>query len=216
MSINVIIADDHAIVREGVKAVLKVDRDIHVIGEASNGKEVIRMARENPAAVYLLDISMPLLNGIETTLRLVRMNPKNKVIILSMYDDRASVAKAMENGAMGYLVKETAMDEVVNAIHEVCCHRFYLSSRISKYIVDGFLGGRRRGKYTAICGNLSSREKEVLQLIAEGFSSKEISVQMRIVLGTVQTHRKNIMRKLDIHKQADLVRFALKEKLTQL
>ncbi|MBF0485902.1 MAG: response regulator transcription factor [Candidatus Omnitrophica bacterium] len=217
MSITVIIADDHALVREGIKAVLKrTTSDIDVIAEASDGKGLLDIAKKTFANVYLLDISMPLLNGLEVTARLMKMNSKNKVIILSMHDDRVSVENALKSGAKGYLVKETAPEEVAHAIREVVDGRFFLSPKIAGYIVKDFLGSRHNYGQRKQFSRLTPREKEILQLVGEGFTSKDIAGQLKAALSTVQVHRKNIMRKLDIHKQTDLVRFALKEGISKL
>ncbi|MBF0570267.1 MAG: response regulator transcription factor [Candidatus Omnitrophica bacterium] len=212
MSITVIIADDHALVREGIKAVLKkTTLGIDVIAEASNGKEVLNIAKKMPADIFLLDISMPFLNGLELTVRLIQLNPKNKIIILSMYDDQMSVERALQSGAKGYLIKETASEEVVRAIREVANGRIFLSPKISRYIVKDFFGSRQQYKKRERFLRLTGKEREILQLVAEGFSSKDIAKELKIVLATVMVHRKNIMHKLDIHKETDLVRFAFKE-----
>jgi len=217
MSIEVILADDHTVVRDGIKAVVdKKGKGIKIIGEASNGKEVLKMARNKPADVYLLDIAMPILNGIETTERLRKMDKKCKIIILSMYDDGTLVEKALQYGANGYIVKETATDEIIHAIHEVYKDRFFLSPKVSKFVVKGFLGKRYHYGRRKNVVELSRREREILQLIAEGFTNKEISIQLHLSFGTVQIHRSNIMRKIGVHRQADLIRYALKEGIAHL
>ena len=217
MDIEVIIADDHAVVIEGIKGTFnKFGKNIKIIGEASNGREVLEMAKNNPANVYILDISMPILNGIETTVRLMKMDRKSKVIILSMHDDRLSVEKAMKSGAKGYILKENASYEIVEAVNEVYWGKFFLSPKIAKFIVQGYLGRRSNYERHEKFVDLTTKEREVLQLIAEGFSSKEIAVQLKISFNTVHVHRNNIMQKLDIHKQADLIRYALKVGITHL
>ncbi|MDD2717384.1 MAG: response regulator transcription factor [Candidatus Wallbacteria bacterium] len=214
MAIDVIIADDHAIVRAGIKSVIeKKAIDIRVIGEASNGEELLKLARTSPADVYILDISMPLLNGIQAVSEILKINPQSKVIILSMHDSRSFVEKALQAGAKGYILKDNASEEIVPGIREVTSNRFYLSPPISNFIVEGFLNrDSQAGKNS---NELTLREREVLQLIAEGFSNKEIASRMRLALNTVNAHRKNIMEKLNIHKQADLIRYAIKEGLVE-
>jgi DNA-binding NarL/FixJ family response regulator len=217
MSIEVILADDHAVVIDGIKAV--VDRkgeDIEIIGEATNGKEVLEMAKHSPADVYVLDVAMPILNGIETTERLRKMDQKCKIIILSMYDDKTFVEKAFKYGANGYILKETATEEIIRAIREVCMDQYYLSPKISKFVIKGFLGKRYYYEQKKQEGALTKREREILQLIAEGFTNKEIAIHLKLSLNTVHVHRNNIMSKLDIHKQADLIRYALKEGISHL
>jgi len=217
MSIEVILADDHSVVRDGIKAVVhRKGKGIKIIGEASNGKEVLKMAENNPADVYLLDIAMPILNGIETTEKLRKIDKKCKIIILSMYDDGNLVEKALKYGANGYIVKETATEEIIHAIREVYKDRFFLSPKISRFVVKGFLGKRYHYGQSKDVITLSGREREILQLVAEGFTNKKISIRLHIALGTVQVHRSNIMRKLGVHKQADLIRYALKEGISHL
>ncbi len=216
MSIRVLIADNHPVVRDGMRAVIGNEGEgIEIIGEASNGKDVLAMAKRNPVDVYVLEISMPELNGIDTTERLLRMDPKSKVIILSIHDSRSFVEKALKSGAKGYVVKEDATEEMIHAIREVYQGRFYLSPAISKYIVDGFLG-RIHDKDECAMVNLTSREREILQLIAEGHTNKEIARGLGLSLFTVNVHRRNFMRKLDLHKLADLIRYAIKEGISEL
>ena len=217
MAIRVIVADDHALVRDGVRAVIdRIGGDIRIAGEVTNGREVLKIAEDRPVDVYVLDISMPILNGIETTDRLIKKDPQSKVVILSMHDDRRFVEKALRCGARGYVLKDGATEEVVRAIRTVHGGGFYLSDAILKYIVRGFLGKRGHYEEYAKVVDLTAREKEVLQLIAEGFANKDIGRELHLSPNTVNVHRKSIMRKLDIHKQADLIRYAFKEGISQL
>ena len=214
MAIKVILADDHAIVRDGIKAVITKKGDgIAVIGEASNGNDVLKLSKTNPADVYLLDISMPILNGIETTYRLIKDNPKNKIILLSMHDDRTFVEKALHSGARGYILKESATDEIVFGINEVYLGRYYLTPKISSYLIEDFLDQKQGRQFIHA---LSSRERGILQLLAEGLNNKEIAEKLSLSLNTIHVHRNNIMKKLNIHRQADLIKYALKEGIVQL
>lgn len=217
MSIEVIIADDHAVVRDGIKAVVeRIGKDIKIIGEAENGNEVLEMANnKRKADVYVVDISMPILNGIETADRLMKMDPRSKIIILSMHDNRTFVEKALKCGVKGYILKEYATEEIVHAIREVYMGRVFLSPKVSKFIVQVFLGKRGNYRQSKKVVDLTKRERQILQLIAEGFTSKEIARQLNLSSNTVRVHRTNIMRKLDIHNQAGLIRFALKEGISQ-
>ena len=211
MSIKIVLADDHAIVRQGVRAVLeKLGKNMEVVAEIANGKDLVDYAAKTPADVYVVDISMPLLNGIEATERIVKNDPEAKVVMLSMYDDRVSVEKSLKAGAKGFIVKVSTAD----AIEEIAAGRFYLCSKVSKYIVQGFLGKTSARKRDST--GLTPKEKEVLQLIAEGYSSKQIAKTFNLSLNTIHVHCNNIMKKLGIHKQAELVRFALKEGIAQL
>ena len=210
------LADDHAIVRNGVRAVLEnLGKDMEVIAEISNGKDLVEFAQNNKADVYVVDISMPILNGIEAVDRIVKQDPEAKVVMLSMYDDRVSVEKSLKAGAKGFIVKVSTADEIVDAIEEVSAGRFYLCSKVSKYVVQGFLG-KTTPRNKRDSSGLTPKEKEVLQLIAEGYSSKDIAKSFNLSLNTIHVHRNNIMKKLGIHKQAELVRFAIKEGIAQL
>ena len=217
MTIKVILADDHAVVRDGVKAVIeRKAKDIKIIGEAENGKDVLEMSGNKPADVYVLDISMPLLNGIETTGRLKKLDPENKIIILSMHDGLAYVEKALQAGAEGYILKKGATEEVIYAIREVYKGERYLSPRIAKHVIQGFLENKRDTDQTTPFAKLTRREREILQLIAEGMSTKEIAQKLNISTNTAHVHTNNIMQKLNIHSRTDLVRFALKEGIIQM
>ncbi len=217
MSIKVILADDHDVVREGIRRIItRKAKDIDIIGEASTGKEVFSIARQRPADLYLLDISMPELNGIETTYRLTRKYPKSKVIILSMHDDKKFVEKALQCGAKGYLLKSHASDEVISAIREVYGGNYYLSAQISNFVVKNFIHSTRQKPPKKNQNELSTREKEIVQLITEGFNNREIASRLKISVHTIHAHRNNIMSKLNIHRQADLIRYAYKEGLAQL
>lgn len=217
MSIGVVIADDHAVVRDGIKAIIeRKGTDIEIMGEASNGREVLEMADNNPADVYVLDIAMPILNGIETAATLRKMNAEFKIIILSMYDDVNLIDKALRHGVHGYITKETATEEIIHAIQEVYMGGFFLSPKISKFVIQGFLDKRKNVDQNKNVIKLTSREREILQLISEGFTTKEISMKLNISVDTVHVHKNNMMQKLDIHRQAGLIRYALKEGISHL
>lgn len=217
MSIKVLLADDHPVVRDGLKYVIeKEGGGIKVVAEASNGKEVLALAERKAVDVFVVDISMPILNGIETTAELVKKNPANKVIILSIHGTQSFVEKALDAGAKGYLLKESATEDIIFAIKEVSIGRYFLCPAISKFVVNGFLGKRPDYQRHTKIVELTSREREILQLIAEGFTSKEIHKHLNVSMNTVLVHRKNIMQKLNIHKQADLVRYAIKEGISKL
>jgi len=217
MSIKVLIADDHPLVRAGLRSTIeRVNAGIEVAAEAANGRDVLKLARSSLIDVFILDISMPGLNGLETARRLMRMNPKHKIVMLSIHDSRAFVEKAIRNGARGYLLKESAVEDVVRAIRDVHRGKFYLSPSITKFVIDGFLSRKLPSPNADPALKLSTRELEILQLIAEGLTAKDIASQLHLSLNTVHVHRKNIMKKLDLHSQAELVRFALKEGISGL
>lgn len=212
--INIVLADDHVMVRSGIKAALeRKNKDIKVVAEVSNGKELLSLPEELKVDIFLVDISMPLLNGIEATKKLKRLRKDSKVIILSMYDDRISVERAIRAGASGYVIKVSTIEEVINAIEDVYKGKIFLCSGVSKYVFEGFLNkasGKKR-EHT-----LTPKEKEILQLVAEGYSSRKIATEFGLSLNTVHVHRNNIMHKLKIHKQADLIRYAIKEGIAHI
>ena len=216
MPIKVIVADDHAVVREGIKALLGQNPDdILVIGEAATGKELLAIAQRTPADVYVLDIAMPYLNGLETTARLLRKDKKAKIIMLSMYDDKATIEKALQAGARGYLIKESASEDIARAVHEVYRGKYYLSPSIA--ITNLLSESSEKSRMPkSRSERLTSREIEIIQLIAEGWGNKQIAYKLKISANTVHVHRHNIAVKLDIHKQTDLLRYAIKEGIVRL
>lgn len=212
MSIRVLIADDHPVVRDGLRLTLeRSEPDIVVVGEAADGVEVLTLAQTVPVDVFVLDVTMPNLNGIETARELRKRNPDVKVVVLSLHDTRAMVEGALAAGARGYLTKESATRHVVEAVTEVHAGRYYLSPPIAHFVVESgrawTRGTRPRGAAPA---PLTGRERRVLQLIAEGQSSKEIAAILGLSPNTVHAHRTSLMAKLDIHKDTDLVRYAIK------
>ena len=193
----------------------KTAPDIIVAGEASDGNQALELAKKTPADVYVLDITMPSLNGLETMARLLRRDKKAKIIILSMHDDRPTIEKALRAGARGYLIKETAAGEIVRALREVYNGRHYLSPSVSGIEIGDILDApfdELKKRSSA----LTSKEKEIIQLIAEGLGDKQIAYKFKISGNTVHAHRRNIALKLDIHKQTDLVRYAIKEGIAKL
>ena len=212
--INIARADDHVMVRSGIKAAIeRANKDIQVVAEVSTGKELIELPKDLKVDIFLVDISMPILNGIEATKKLRRVRKNAKVIILSMYDDRISVERAIRAGASGFVIKVSTIEEVINAIEDVSKGKFFLCSSISNYVFEGFLNraSGRKGLHT-----LTAKEKEILQLVAEGYSSRRIAEEFGLSLNTVHVHRNNIMHKLKLHKQADLIRYAIKEGIAHI
>jgi DNA-binding NarL/FixJ family response regulator len=218
MSIRVVIADDHPVVRDGLRLTIeRSGRDIVVAAEASNGMEVLKMARTRPADVYILDITMPNMNGIETTRELLKRSPAAKIIVLSLHDTKGMVEEALAAGARGYLTKELATRTVVEAVIEVHAGRYFLCPRIAHFIVEAGLMGKkfsreRRAGHVALTG----QQRKVLQLAAEGHSNKEIAAMLDLSVNTVHTHRNGVMAKLNIHKQADLILYAIRAGIAKL
>lgn len=221
-SIDVLLADDHLLVRSGIKAIIeregkeKDGEEIKVVGEAANGYEVLELATKISPDLYVIDIAMPLLNGLETARSLMENDPQNRVIMLSMHDDKSYVEKAMKYNVRGYIMKESAPEEIIQAIREVYKGNFFLSPGISKYIVQGFRQPVTSPKKEEKSAELTGRETGILQLVAEGFTNKEIASKLKLSSNTVHVHRKNIMKKLNIHNRAALIRYALKTGITKL
>ncbi len=210
--ITVLVADDHTVVRESFKLLLESDKDIKVVGEAENGRDAVVLAEKLKPDVVLMDIGMPVLNGIEATRIIKKQVPSSKIVILSMYPDEEYVYEAIDAGASGYLVKETASEDLLKAMHEVSEGKAYFNPIILKTVLDRYRKFSKAANIEQVSDQiilLSQREREVLQLIAEGNTSKDIAEQLYISVKTVTNHRQNIMRKLNIHDIAGLTRYAL-------
>ena len=217
MSIRVLIADDHPIVRDGLRLSLeRGGRDVVVVGEAADGVEVLELAKTCRVDVFILDITMPRLNGLDTARELLKRRRTARIIILSLHDSRVLVEESMAVGARGYLTKETASRNVTEAVCEVYAGRFYLSPEIAHIMVERRERGGRKGGVMEPMPALTAHERRVLQLIAEGRSTREIAADLGRAIDTIRTHRKNLMAKLGIHKQTDLVRYAVKEGISKL
>ncbi len=213
MSINVLIADDHKIVREGLRALLEKEPDIKVVGEAVDGRMTERLARELAPEVIIMDVAMPNLNGIEATRQIVAELPGTKVIALSMHNDRRFVLNMFQAGAVGYMLKDCAFKDLVKAIRVVMCNKTYMGDEIAEIVLKNYLASSSSRESTAF-QRLSPRECEVLQLIAEGKTTAKIAQSLHISVKTVETHRKQIMEKLNIKTVAELTKYAIREGLT--
>jgi DNA-binding NarL/FixJ family response regulator len=217
MSIRVLIADDHKIMLAGLRSLLEKQTDIEVVGEADNGRKAVQMAQEKKPDVIVMDVSMPDLNGIEATKQIIESLPETRVIALSMHSDKRFVMGMLRAGASGYLLKDCASQELANAIDQVAGGKKYLSSEITGVVIDDFLlGGGSSEEVATAASQLSPREREVLQLIAEGWSTKQIASHLYVSIKTIETHRRQIMKKLDLHSIADLTKYAIREGLTSI
>ena len=214
--IEVVIADDHHLFRQSIKSLLETTDDIHVVGEASDGQETLKLIQRERPDVALVDIAMPLLNGIETTRRIQSLDAGTRVVILSMYSDEVMVHQALKSGAKGYLLKRSLMEELLLAIRSASIDKVYLSPTIAKTVLSGYLQNETEDRTLSPVDQLSSREREVLQLIAEGHTSQAAAHILNISAKTVETHRTNLSRKLEARNLPDLVRIALKHRLTFL
>jgi DNA-binding NarL/FixJ family response regulator len=215
MSIKIILADDHQIVRQGLRTLLAAEPDMEVVAEADNGRAVLKQVQDLSPHVVIMDISMPDLNGIEATRQILAESPGVKVIALSMHSDSLFVLNMLRAGASGYLLKDCALEELVKAIRTVVSQKTYLSPGISDIVIKDFVSGRAAGETSAF-SVLTTREREVLQLMAEGRNTNQIADSLCISIKTVEAHRKQMMNKLDLHSVADLVKYAIRQGLTSL
>lgn len=214
MEIKVVIADDHAIIREGLKGLLE-KKGVTVLAIAKNGREAVNYAIDLMPDIVMMDISMPDLNGMEATLRLKKSVPDTKVIALSMHSTKKHIDDMFSAGASGYILKESAFKEIYNAIQEVIKGNFYLSPSIARTYVE-FNLSKPIGKETPVFKQMTEKEREVLQLIAEGLSTKEIAASLHVSIKTIEAHRRNIMKKLNIFSIAGLTKYAIKEGIVSL
>ena len=207
-AINILLADDHTIVRQGLKLILSAHSDLHVVGEAANGKEAVELAAKLKPDIVLLDVAMPELNGIEATRKMVEANPRLRVLVLSMHKEAVYVREILRAGARGYILKDAIDTELLNAVRSVARGDGYISPAVSGALLNDY-----RKDVTDPVDLLSPREREVLQLIAEGKTNKEIATKLNLSVYTVDSHRGKIMEKLNLHSTGELVRFAIKRGL---
>lgn len=209
MPIQILLADDHLIVRQGIKALLEQE-GFEVVGEASDGREAVRLAQTLRPDVAVLDFTMPVLNGLDAARRIVEVSPRTKTILLTVHSEDHYVLEAVQTGITGYVLKTQAAPDLIQAIQEVSRGAIYLSPGISRAIVQAYLA-----KTSLPTDPLTPREREVLQLIAEGKTTKEIAQLLGVSVKTAESHRTRIMAKLEIHETAGLVRYAIRQGLIQ-
>lgn len=215
--IRVLIADDHALVREGLISLLAHYDDIDVIGEASDGIEAIKHASELKPDIILMDIGMPKLGGLEATLEIKKTCPDVKIIVLTQYDDREYVSRFLKAGVSGYLLKRAVGSQLINAIRAVEQGEFYLFSSITAEVIDGYLGRDvKKAAENSPYDKLTDREKQILKLVAEGMSHKEIAGELDISVKTVITHQSHISQKLNIHSRTALIKYAIANGIIKL
>jgi DNA-binding NarL/FixJ family response regulator len=216
VSITVFLADDHAVVRDGLRVLLEAQPDISVIGDSANGRETVRRVVRLRPDVAVIDIAMPELNGIEAAQEISEVCPPTQIIILSMHSTSEHIFRAMQAGARGYLLKESAGIEVVNAVRAVHVGHRYLSQKISDRLIEDYVHQRQDAEAKSPLARLSPREREVLQLVVEGKSSAEIADTLSLSVKTVETYRTRLMHKLGISDLPGLVKFAIQHGLTSL
>jgi DNA-binding NarL/FixJ family response regulator len=210
MSLRILLADDHTLVRQGLRKVLEERPEWQVVAEAGDGREAIRLAEQFKPDVCVLDIAMPLLNGIEATRQIARRVPTSRILVLSMYSDEAYVAQILQAGAAGYILKDSADVDLIQAVSEVARGKSFFSPPIARVMLDDYVRQLADKGVGDRFDSLSDREREVFQLIAEGKVNKEIATVLSISPSTVETHRARIMEKLDLHSAAEIVLYAVR------
>jgi DNA-binding NarL/FixJ family response regulator len=210
-TIRVIVADDHTIIRSGLRALLDREPDIEVVAEAPDGRQAVQRAQELLPDVVLLDIAMPNLNGIEAARQIAAKHERMGMIILSMHSDESYVLKALKAGARGYLLKDSSESDVVNAVRAVSSGKAYFSPEISRMMADDYLRQMQQRGVEDSYELLTSREREILQMLAEGKSNKDVANLLNLSLHTVETHRSNILQKLNLHSIPELILYAVRK-----
>ena len=213
MNIRVLLADDHGVVRKGLRFLLERQAGIEIVGEASDGREAVRVAEATDPDVVIMDIAMPMLNGIEATAQMIKRNPDIGVIILSMHSDEDYLLSALNAGAKGYLLKDSAEVDLVRAIQAVNKGAPFFSPEIAKTMLEDYMRFLQQRNLQDSYDVLTDREKEVLQLLAEGKSNKEVAAILDVSVNTVDTHRTHLMQKLNLHNTAEIVLYAVRKKI---
>jgi two-component system response regulator NreC len=210
---RIVIAEDHTILREGLKSLLRADPDFDIVGEAEDGRDAIRCVQNLSPDLVLMDLSMPRMNGLDALKEIKKQNPEAKIVILTVHKTEEYVLTTLQAGADGYVLKDATQSELVMAIKNVLMGKRYLSPGISEKVIEGYLEGRKEIKTGSAWDTLTQREREILKLIAEGYKNREIADYLFISLKTVEKHRANLMRKLDLHNAAALTAYAVEKGL---
>lgn len=214
---KVMIADDHEIVRKGLRSILDPQKELEVVAEAADGRSAVSMAKATVPDVVVMDLSMPSLNGLEATRQILKMRPQTKVLILTMHESDPLIREVLDAGARGYILKTDAGRDLLTALDAFRRNKTFFTSRVAQMILDGFLKGDARpaSDTQPKAGRLTARQREIVQLLAEGKSSKEVAVALGLSVKTAETHRANIMRKLDCHCVSEVVRYAIRNKIIE-
>jgi two-component system response regulator NreC len=213
---RILITDDHALFRHGLKSLLNTEFDLEAVGEAQDGEEAVAQARELRPDLVLMDIGMPGLSSFEAVRQIKKLRPETKVLFLTMYDDEDYLSQCLEAGASGYVLKDTPAEQVIAAIREVRRGGKYLSPRILSKLVEDIRTRNPEDRYKPRLATLTPREREILKFLAEGLSVKEVAVRLNLSIKTVEAHKFNLMRKLDIHNKAQLVQYAIKRNIIKI
>jgi DNA-binding NarL/FixJ family response regulator len=211
---RILIADDHEVVRRGIRALIEGHTGWEVCAEATDGREAVEKAIELHPDIVLLDVGMPNLNGLDAARQILAANPRTRVLILTMHDSEQIVREVLEVGARGFLLKSDAARDLVAAVEALQRRTTFFTSSVAEIVLNGYLN--RRGDDKLVKDRLTAREREVVQLLAEGKTSKEVAVALKLSVKTAETHRTNVMRKLDLHSVADLVRYAVRNNIVQV
>ncbi|HEY7820220.1 MAG TPA: response regulator transcription factor, partial [Vicinamibacteria bacterium] len=206
---RLLLVDDHEIVRRGLRSILAVRRDWEIVGEAANGREAVELARRWKPDVVIMDISMPELNGLDATRQIVEISPRTEVLVLTMHESEDLVRDVLKAGARGFLLKTDARENLLAGIEALRLHRPFVSSRVNESVLIPYLGGGAL-KGESASGRLTPREREIIHLVAQGLTNREIASRLNISVKTAETHRTNVMRKLDVHSVSTLVRYAVR------
>jgi DNA-binding NarL/FixJ family response regulator len=209
--IRILLADDHTIVRDGLRSLLEKQPDMTVVGEAADGRDSVRLAEELAPDVVVMDIAMPNMNGIEATRRIMASNPHRAVVILSMHQDESYVLRSLKAGARGYLLKDSLRSDVIDAIRTVSQGRSFLTRKVSRLMQEDYIRQMENRGIEDSYDLLTDREREILQLVAEGRTNKEVAGMLNISLTTVETHRTHILQKLDLHSIPELILYAVRK-----
>ncbi|MDD4071962.1 MAG: response regulator transcription factor [Desulfobacterales bacterium] len=215
MGIRILIADDHKLMRDGIRSLLEKRDGMEVVAAAENGRSAVKLTRKLKPDVVIMDISMPDLNGIEATRQIISELPDTKVLALSIHSDKQFVSQMLKVGAMGYLLKDCTVDELTHAIYAAINSKTYLSPGVANTVIKDYVN-LLAANDSSKASVLTAREREVLQLISEGRKTRQIALDLHVSIKTIETHRRQIMEKLNIHNVADLTKFALREGLTSL
>jgi DNA-binding NarL/FixJ family response regulator len=215
MKVRVLLADDHRLMRAGLRGLLVAEADFDVVGEADDGRRAVALARDLSPDVVVMDVGMPDLNGIEATRQILAERPATRVVALSMHTDRRFVGEMMRAGAVAYLAKDCAYEELVTAIRAVTAGEVYLGRTVSTDVIRDWIRGLPEGPPTP-GGRLTAREREILQMVAEGKSTKEVAFELGVSVKTVETHRQQVMEKLGLRSVAELTKYAIREGLTSV
>ena len=209
--VRILLADDHTVMRAGLRALLERQPNLEVVGEAEDGRQTVELASSHVPDVVVMDIAMPNLNGVEATRRMVSKQPTISVVILSMYSDESYVMRALEAGARAYLLKDSAVTDLIRAIEAVSQGKSFFSPKISRILAEEYVRALKQKGVADSYELLTTREREILQLLAEGKTNKEVATSLNISVYTAETHRGNILQKLNLHSTAELVLYAVRK-----